>query len=103
METLLSVRRLHGSEVYDRRGDKLGVIDDVMLDLDHSAVRYAVLTFSTPLLSATKHFAVPISALHLDTENECFVLDAEKNLLDAAHGFDVDNPPTGPDTLFVSH
>jgi sporulation protein YlmC with PRC-barrel domain len=102
MDTLLSVRRLHGSEVYDRRGDKLGVIEDVMLDIDHSAVRYAVLSFSTPLLTATKHFAVPISALHLDTENECFVLDAEKDRLDAAQGFDPDNPPVIPDSLFAS-
>jgi sporulation protein YlmC with PRC-barrel domain len=103
MATLLSVRRLHGSEVYDRRGDKLGVIDDVMLDFDDSAVRYAVLSFSTPLLSATKHFAVPITALHLDTENECFVLDAEKDRLDSAQGFDLDNPPAAPDALFVNH
>jgi hypothetical protein len=62
-----------------------------------------VLSFSTPLLSATKHFAVPITALHLDTENECFVLDADKDRLDAAQGFDLDNPPASPDALFVSH
>jgi len=100
MSTLLSARRLQGNEIYDRQGNKLGTIEDLMLDIDSSHVQYAVLAFGTPLGQATKHFAVPISALALDTENECFVINASKERLDGAEGFDPDAPPESPDSLF---
>jgi hypothetical protein len=63
-------------------------------------VQYAVLAFSTPLGHATKHFAVPVTALALDSENECFVISASKERLDGAEGFDPDAPPEAPDSLF---
>jgi sporulation protein YlmC with PRC-barrel domain len=100
MSTLLSARRLQGNEIYDRQGNKLGIIEDLMLDIDSSRVQYAVLAFSTPLGKAKKHFAVPVTALALDTENECFVISASKERLDGADGFDVDKPPEAPDSLF---
>jgi len=40
---LLFVRKLKDNEIYDRQGDKLGAIDDVMLAEDISCVRYVVL------------------------------------------------------------
>ena len=43
MSTLLSARRLQGNEIYDRQGNKLGTIEDLMLDIDSSRVQYAVL------------------------------------------------------------
>jgi sporulation protein YlmC with PRC-barrel domain len=100
MSTLLSARELQGNEIYDRQGNKLGTIEDLMLDLDSSRVQYAVLAFGTPLGHATKHFAVPVAALALDSENECFVISASKERLDSADGFDVDSPPDAPDALF---
>ena len=100
MSTLLSARRLQGNEIYDRQGNKLGTIEDLMLDIDSSRVQYAVLAFGTPLGQAKKHFAVPITALALDTENECFVISASKERLDSADGFNPDAPPESPDTLF---
>ena len=100
MSTLLSARELQGNEIYDRQGNKLGTIEDLMLDLDSSRVQYAVLAFGTPLGQATKHFAVPVTALALDSENECFVISASKERLDGAEGFDADTPPEAPDALF---
>jgi len=100
MSTLLSARRLQGNEIYDRQGNKLGTIEDLMLDIDSARVQYAVLAFGTPLGQAKKHFAVPITALALDTENECFVISASKERLDGADGFNPDTPPESPDTLF---
>jgi hypothetical protein len=63
-------------------------------------VQYAVLAFGTPLGHATKHFAVPVAALALDSENECFVISASKERLDAAEGFEADAPPDAADALF---
>jgi sporulation protein YlmC with PRC-barrel domain len=100
MSTLLSAQRLHGNEVYDRQGNKLGTIEDLMLDIDSSRVRYAVLGFTTPLGQPKKHFAVPVTALALDSENECFVVNAPKERLDTADGFNPDAPPEAADALF---
>lgn len=98
---LLSVRRLSNYEVYDRQGDKLGVINDLMLDIDVAKVRYAVLGSRSSLGLSKKSFAVPLAALQLDTENECFVLDVNRNVLAQSPGFDAEFPPEFPDTLFA--
>jgi sporulation protein YlmC with PRC-barrel domain len=100
MAVLLSVQRLENFEVYDRQGNKLGVIDDLMLDVDAAKVRYAVLAAKSGIGSG-KAFAVPLSALHLDTENECFVLDVDQDRLAQAEGFDAATPPPQPDPLFA--
>ena len=101
MAVLLSVQRLENFEVYDRQGNKLGVIDDLMLDVDAAKVRYAVLAAKSGIGSPRKTFAVPLAALHLDTENECFVLDVDGEQLAHADGFDAAAPPPQPDPLFA--
>jgi sporulation protein YlmC with PRC-barrel domain len=99
---LFSVQRLENYEVYDCRGDKLGVIDDLMLDVDGARVRYAVLLAKSALGLSRKRFAVPLGALALDTENECFMLDIDRSALAGSPGFDETAPPEGPDPLFAS-
>jgi hypothetical protein len=42
---------------------------------------------------ATKLFAIPWMALHLDTERKCFVLDVSREQLESAPGFDKDRWP----------
>jgi sporulation protein YlmC with PRC-barrel domain len=100
MAVLLSVQRLENFEVYDPQGNKLGVIDDLMLDVDAAKVRYAVLAAKSGIASS-KTFAVPLKALRLDTENECFILDVDRDRLDHADGFDAAAPPAQPDPLFA--
>jgi sporulation protein YlmC with PRC-barrel domain len=99
---LLSVKRLANYEVYDRQGNKLGAIDDLMLHEDCAKVRYAVLAFKSSFgLSKKKLFAVPLAALNLDTENECFMLDVDRDVLAQSPEFDPNSPPAAPDHLFT--
>ena len=98
--TLLFVRKLKNNEIYDRQGNKLGAIQDVMLADDISHVRYVVLGFSESLTAPKKSFAVPVEVLTLDTENECFVVDVPKARLAAGDGFDPEHPPPSADPLF---
>jgi sporulation protein YlmC with PRC-barrel domain len=98
---LLSVQGLAKYEVYDRQGNKLGAIDDLMLDIDGAKVRYAVLASKSSFGLSKKSFAVPLTALKLDTENECFVLDVDRETLDQQPGFEPDSPPESPDPLFA--
>ena len=48
-----------------------------------------------------KLFAVPWSALTLDTENKRFVLDVEKERLEGAPGFDKDQWPDMADPTWA--
>jgi PRC-barrel domain protein len=99
---LLFVKRMKNNEIYDRQGNKLGNITDVMLDESITRARYVVLSCGASLGTPKKLFAVPPEALELDTENECFVIDADKDLLAEAPGFDVADPPPLADPLFTT-
>ena len=98
---LLFAQRMKGNEIYDRRGNKLGTIADVMLDGSLTRAPYVVLAFGGSLTTPKKLFAVAPEALTLDTENECFVLDANQQRLAEADGFDPARPPTMADSLFT--
>lgn len=98
---LLFVKRMKNNEIYDRKGNKLGTVADVMLDEHMTRARYVVLAFGGVLGAAKKLFAVAPEALELDTENECFVMDAEKSQLAEAEGFDPNDPPLEPDPRFM--
>jgi len=68
-----------------------------MLDVHSGRVAYAVLSFGGFLGMGGKLFAVPWSALTLDTEHKRFVLDIDKERLASAPGFDKDHWPNMAD------
>lgn len=84
-----------GENVYNSKGEKLGDIKEVMLDVDNGRVAYAVLSFGGFLGIADKLFAVPWNALtlKLETLDQRFLLEVEKERLESAPGFDKDNWP----------
>ena len=64
-----------------------------MVDCDSGEIIYAVLSYGGMLNISDKFFAVPMRALQLDTHKKYFILDAKKNELDNAPGFDKSNWP----------
>jgi sporulation protein YlmC with PRC-barrel domain len=100
---LFSVSSLRDFEVYDRNGDRLGTIVDVMLSVEESRVLYAALAYEDE--RGAKHnklVAVPITSLRLDPEDECFVLGVERRALATVAGFDAAAPPAQPDASLAS-
>lgn len=49
---VLSASTLNGNDVYNPRGEKLGSIKELMLDIDNGKVCYAVLSSAVSLVSA---------------------------------------------------
>lgn len=90
---LMGADTLIGNEVYNRQDEKLGDIKEIMLDMRHGTVSYAVLEFGGFLGMGTKLFAVPWGALTLDTVEKRFVLDVNKESLENAPGFEKDQWP----------
>lgn len=91
--TVLSSSTLAGEEVVNRDGENLGDIKDLMIDVNSGQVTYAVLEFGGFMGMGSKLFAVPLSAMQLDTKNKRFILDQSKERLESAPGFDKDNWP----------
>ena len=99
---LLSAATITGDEVCNRKDEKLGTIQDIMLDIQTGTIRYAVLSSGGFLGMGNHLFAVPWSALELDTAHKRFILDVDVERLKAAPGFDKDAWPNMADSTWNS-
>lgn len=97
---ILSSSSLSSNPVRNHEGQDLGKIEDFMIDTETGEVEYAVLSFGGFMGVGDKLFAVPLQAMQLDTEDECFVLSESKERLKDAPGFDKKNWPRTPDPAF---
>lgn len=100
--TLLCASTISGDEVCNLQDEKLGEIQEVMLDIDEGKIRYAVLASGGFLGIGDRLFAVPWSALKLDKENKRFMLDVDAERLKNAPGFDKDQWPNMADPSWNS-
>ncbi len=98
---MLSAGSLIGTTVLNKQGEKLGKLEEIMLDLATGRVGYAVLSFGGILGIGDKLFAVPWNRLEFDQANEHIVMDANKELLAKAPGFDKNNWPKHPNGQWV--
>ena len=97
---VLSAGTICGDPVVNARGEDLGRIEELMIDLDDGRVAYAVLSFGGFLGFGNKLFAVPFEVLVLDAEKHRFVLDVPRDKLEEAPGFDKDDWPDFADPSF---
>jgi sporulation protein YlmC with PRC-barrel domain len=95
METsnVISSDQVAGTNVYNTAGDKLGSIDDLMIDKRSGQVRYAVLEFGGFLGMGTDRYPLPWSMLKYDTVKEGYVVPLDKSRLERAPRYaDNDRP-----------
>lgn len=94
---VMSARSLAGDAVVNLKGENVGDIKDVMIDMRTGKVSYAVLSFGSILGVGAKLFAVPWAALTIDGPKKRFVLNVAKDRLKDAPGFDKDHWPNMAD------
>ena len=94
---VMGASTLEGDDVLNRQGEKLGTIEEIMLDVPTGRIAYAVLSSGGFLGIGDKLFAIPWRSLTLDPENKCFVVDIAKERLQQAPGFDKDHWPSMAD------
>ena len=98
---VMAADTLQGDDVYNGADEKLGEITDIMIDVPSGRVAYAVMSVGGVLGIGDKLFAVPWSALRLDTERKCFRLDVSKERVENAPGFDKDHWPSMADPAWA--
>jgi sporulation protein YlmC with PRC-barrel domain len=92
-----------GINVLNKQGEKLGTINDLVIDLKTGEVRYAALSHGGVAGIGAKLFAVPFQAMQFvfgkpnDSNDRHFVLDATKEHFDNAKGFDSSHWPNVAD------
>lgn len=89
--------KIIGTNVYNRQDEKLGDIKEIVLDPSSGSVSYAVISVGGFLGIGEKLVAVPWKALQTDTKRKAFVMDATKDKLKQAKGFDEKNWPNMAD------
>ncbi len=94
---VMAAGTLEGNDVYNSADEMLGTIQDIMLDVPHGRIAYAVLSRGGVLGIGDKLYAIPWSALTLDTDRKCFVLEVSSERLKQDKGFDKDNWPSMAD------
>ena len=78
---VISSDRVEGTDVYNSAGDKLGSIDDLMIDKRSGQVRYAVLEFGGFLGVGTDRYPLPWNMLKYDSNKDGYVVPLEKEQL----------------------
>lgn len=83
-----------GTDVVNPEGENLGDIKEVVIDPHSGRVAYAVVSFGGFMSVGEKLFAVPFGGLKYNSEENEYVLDATKEKLKKAPGFDKDHWPS---------
>lgn len=90
---VLSASKITGDDVVNVQDEKLGKVEELMINLDSGRIAYAVLSFGGFLGMGEKLFAIPWSALSVDRVEKRLVLNVDKERLELAPGFDKNNWP----------
>ena len=75
---LISADRVQGTPVFDRQGERVGHIEDVMLDKLSGRVAYAIMSHGGLLGAGERYHPLPWSMLHYDLERNGYVVPIEK-------------------------
>ncbi|MGN6831389.1 PRC-barrel domain-containing protein [Paucibacter sp. M5-1] len=81
---VISSDKVEGTAVYNPNGDKLGSIDDLMIDKRSGMVRYASLEFGGFMGIGTDRYPLPWSLLKYDTALDGYVVPLQKDQLESA-------------------
>jgi sporulation protein YlmC with PRC-barrel domain len=81
---VISSDKVEGTKVYNLAGDKLGSVDDLMINKHSGQVLYAVLEFGGFLGMGTDRYPLPWNMLKYDTVKEGYVVPLDKAKLEKA-------------------
>ena len=83
----LTASSVIGDRVENSKGEHLGTIKDVMLDITGARVEYYIMEYGGFLGFWGKLFAIPVSALRLSPKDKVFIVEWNKQDLEQAPGF----------------
>ncbi|HTC14621.1 MAG TPA: PRC-barrel domain-containing protein [Steroidobacteraceae bacterium] len=91
---VISSDKVEGAAVYNAAGDKLGSIDDLMIDKTSGQIRYAVLEFGGFLGMGKDRYPIPWGMLTFDHQKDGYVVPLDKSKLEKAPKYAEEAVPT---------
>ena len=87
----IRAKKVLGTNVKDTSGQKIGSIEDVMLDKESNNIMFAVVGFGGFLGMAEKYHPIPWSSLEYDEDENAYVVNYTKAQLQAAPAGSIDD------------
>lgn len=86
--TLIAAEKVKGTNVYNQAGDKLGSVDDILIDKVSGRAIYAVMSFGGFLGMDQKHHPLPWATLKYNEQKSGYVVNLDKKQLEGAPNYD---------------
>jgi PRC-barrel domain len=90
---LIAAAKVAGTPVYNPAGERLGTIEDLMLDKRAGRVAYAVMSFGGFLGIGERYHPLPWSVLRYDVARGGYVVDIDRDRLEGAPAYAVGAAP----------
>ena len=87
---LIAAKKVTGTSVYNRSDDKLGSVEDIMLDKLSGQTCYGILSFGGFLGIGDKYFPLRWEKLSYDDHLGGFVVDIDKRTLENAPSYELE-------------
>ena len=84
---LIAASKVNGTSVYNRTGDKLGNVYDVMIDKNTGRTDYAIMNFGGFLGIGEKYHLLPWQSLTYDEVQGGYVVDVDRSRLEGAPSY----------------
>jgi sporulation protein YlmC with PRC-barrel domain len=81
--------KVKGTAVYNEIGDRIGTVEDVVLDKQTNQILFAALGFGGVLGLGEKYYPVPWSMLDYDEERGGYIVPLDKDTLKSAPAYDL--------------
>jgi sporulation protein YlmC with PRC-barrel domain len=88
--TLIAAEKVEGTDVYNLQGEKLGTVDDIMIDKVSGKAIYALMSFGGFLGIGEKYHPLPWSTLKYDERKGGYIVNLDKRMLENAPTYDMD-------------
>jgi sporulation protein YlmC with PRC-barrel domain len=98
--TLIEASKVQGTAVYNPHGDRLGSIDDVMIDKSSGVCAYAIMSFGGFLGLGSDYRPIPWSKLTYDRRLGGYVVDIETRVLEGAPAYAAGAAPRWGDQTY---
>jgi sporulation protein YlmC with PRC-barrel domain len=98
--TLIEASKVQGTAVYDPHGERLGTIDDVMIEKRSGHAAYAIMSFGGFLGLGGDYRPIPWSKLKYDPQIGGYVVDIEPRVLEGAPAYAAGSQPQWGDQTY---
>src|SRR3954447_24023195 len=97
---LIAASKVNGTAVYNRAGEKLGSVYDVMIDKRSGTAEYAIMSFGGFLGIGDSYHPLPWKALTYDENQGGYVVNLDRSRLEGAPTYTSNDTATWDDPAY---